>query len=186
MMKSLENHFLIAMPSMDDPFFKRSVTYICEHNDEGAMGLVITHPINVTVGELLDQIDIDNDKNVSAANQAVLAGGPVKVDRGFVLHSPRRGFSSSQALSSDIMITTSKDVLETLTRDDGPDAFIITLGYAGWSKGQLEQELLDNVWLVVEADAELIFQTPVEERWEKAVNMLGIDVAQLSLQAGHA
>ncbi len=185
-MKSLENHFLIAMPSMDDPFFKRSVAYICEHNDDGAMGLVLTHPINVTVGELLDQIDIDNDKSNSASGQAVLAGGPVKVDRGFVLHSPKRGFTSSQALSSELMITTSKDVLETLTRDDAPEAFIITLGYAGWSKGQLEQELLDNAWLVVEADADLIFQTPIEQRWEKAVQMLGIDVAQLSLQAGHA
>ncbi|MFC3031982.1 YqgE/AlgH family protein [Pseudoalteromonas fenneropenaei] len=185
-MKSLENHFLIAMPSMDDPFFKRSVTYICEHNDDGAMGLVITHPINVTVGELLDQIEIDNDKSARAASQHVLAGGPVKTDRGFVLHSPRKGFSSSQALSSDIMITTSKDVLETLTRHDGPDAFIITLGYAGWSKGQLEQELLDNAWLVVEADPSIIFNTPAELRWEKAVNMLGINIAQLSPQAGHA
>ncbi|CCQ09932.1 UPF0301 protein YqgE [Pseudoalteromonas luteoviolacea B = ATCC 29581] len=185
-MKSLENHFLIAMPSMDDPFFKRSVTYICEHNDDGAMGLVITHPINVTVGELLDQIDIENDKMAKSANQQVLAGGPVKVDRGFVLHSPRTGFSSSQSLSSDIMITTSKDVLETLTRHDAPDSFIITLGYAGWTKGQLEQELLDNAWLVVEADSNVIFNTPIEKRWETAVKMLGIDVAQLSLQAGHA
>ena len=184
-MQSLENHFLIAMPSMQDPFFKRTVTYICEHNQDGAMGLVINQPINITVGELLDKIEIDNDKTQQAAGRAVFAGGPVKTDRGFVLHSPKPGYTASQKLSSDIMITTSKDVLATLTTAQAPEQFIITLGYAG-DQGQLEQELLENAWLIIKADPEIIFNTPVEKRWEKAVSMLGFDVSQLSSEAGHA
>ena len=185
-MQSLENHFLIAMPSMQDPFFKRAVTYICEHNEDGAMGLVINQPIDVTVGELLDKIEIDNDKTQNAAKVSVFAGGPVKTDRGFVLHSPQSGYSASQKLSSDIMITTSKDVLASLTTAQAPEQFIITLGYSGWEQGQLEQELLDNSWLIIEADPKIIFDTPVEKRWEKAVSMLGFDISQLSLEAGHA
>ncbi|MCF6435015.1 MULTISPECIES: YqgE/AlgH family protein [Pseudoalteromonas] len=185
-MQSLENHFLIAMPSLQDPFFKHTVTYICEHNENGAMGLVVNHPIDVTVGELLDKIEIDNDKTRPAAAQNVFAGGPVHTDRGFVLHTPKLGYSSSQELSSDIMITTSKDVLASLTSNSCPEAFLITLGYAGWERGQLEKELLENSWLVIEADPAIIFNTPPELRWEKAVQMLGIDAAQLSSQAGHA
>ncbi|MDW7549563.1 YqgE/AlgH family protein [Pseudoalteromonas sp. J010] len=185
-MKSLANHFLIAMPSMDDPFFNHTVTYLCEHNEDGAMGLVVNHPIDVTVGELLDQIDIDNDKSSQTSKVKIYAGGPVHTDRGFVLHTPKLGYASSQELSSDIMITTSKDVLASLTSPQSPEGFIITLGYAGWVQGQLEKELKENTWLVVEANPEIIFNTPPEKRWEKAVQMLGIDVAQLSSQAGHA
>ncbi|MBD1580898.1 YqgE/AlgH family protein [Pseudoalteromonas sp. S16_S37] len=185
-MQSLENHFLIAMPSLQDPFFKHTVTYICEHNEDGAMGLVVNHPIDVTVGELLDKIEIDNDKSASAAAEQVFAGGPVHTDRGFVLHTPKPGYSSSQELSSDIMITTSKDVLASLTSSARPESFLITLGYAGWERGQLERELLENSWLVIEADPAIIFNTPPEQRWEKAVQMLGIDATQLSSQAGHA
>ncbi len=185
-MQSLENHFLIAMPSMQDPFFKHSVAYICEHNEDGAMGLVINQPINITVGELLDKIDIVNNKATDAARATVYAGGPVKTDRGFVLHSPKPGYASSQKLSSDIMITTSKDILSSLTTNAAPEQFIITLGYAGWDKGQLEQELLDNSWLVIEADPAIIFNTPSHQRWEKAVSMLGIDASQLSTESGHA
>ena len=185
-MQSLTNHFLIAMPALQDPFFKHAVAYICEHNDEGAMGLVINQPVDVTVGELLDKIEINNDKTHLATLDNVYAGGPVKTDRGFVLHSPKPGYSSSQTLSSDIMITTSKDVLASLTSSDAPERFIITLGYAGWEQGQLEQELLDNSWMVIEADAEIIFNTPISERWHKALELAGIDPDKLSLEAGHA
>ena len=185
-MQSLENHFLIAMPSMQDPFFKRAVAYICEHNEDGAMGLVINQPINITVGDLLDKIEIDNDKSTQAANVAVFAGGPVKTDRGFVLHSPKSGYSASQELSSDIMITTSKDVLASLTTAQAPEQFIITLGYSGWEQGQLEKELLENSWLIIKADPDIIFNTPIEQRWEKAVATLGFDISQLSSEAGHA
>ncbi|MBE0376357.1 MULTISPECIES: YqgE/AlgH family protein [Pseudoalteromonas] len=185
-MQSLENHFLIAMPSMQDPFFKRAVAYICEHNEDGAMGLVINQPINITVGDLLDKIEIDNDKSTQAASVAVFAGGPVKTDRGFVLHSPKSGYSASQELSSEIMITTSKDVLASLTTAQAPEQFIITLGYSGWEQGQLEQELLENAWLIIKADPDIIFNTPIEQRWEKAVATLGFDISQLSSEAGHA
>ncbi|WP_462159101.1 YqgE/AlgH family protein [Pseudoalteromonas sp. GB56] len=185
-MQSLTNHFLVAMPSLQDPFFKHAVAYICEHNDDGAMALVINQPIDVTVGELLDKVEIDNDKSVQAADYQVFAGGPVKTDRGFVLHTPKPGYSSSQSLSSDIMITTSKDVLASLTTSDAPQDFIITLGYSGWSEGQLEKELLENSWLVIEADPKIIFNTPINERWHKALALVGIDADRLSLEAGHA
>ncbi|WP_105199614.1 MULTISPECIES: YqgE/AlgH family protein [unclassified Pseudoalteromonas] len=185
-MQSLTNHFLIAMPSMQDPFFKHAVAYICEHNDDGAMGLVINQPIDVTVGELLDKVEIDNDKSSQAAGHQVFAGGPVKTDRGFVLHTPKPGYASSQELSSEIMITTSKDVLASLTTSDAPQDFIITLGYAGWDEGQLEKELLENTWLIIEADPQIIFNTPINERWHKALALVGIDADKLSLEAGHA
>lgn len=185
-MQSLENHFLIAMPALQDGFFKHSVTYICEHNEDGAMGLVINHPIDVTVGELLEKIDIHGDTSQQSANDTVFAGGPVKTDRGFVLHSPKQGYSASQQLSQSVMITTSKDVLNSLATADAPDEFMIALGYAGWEQGQLEQELLDNAWLTIEADPEIIFNTPVEQRWDKALAMLGIEASQLTTEAGHA
>lgn len=150
------------------------------------MGLVINQPINITVGDLLDKIEIDNDKSTQAASVAVFAGGPVKTDRGFVLHSPKSGYSASQELSSEIMITTSKDVLASLTTAQAPEQFIITLGYSGWEQGQLEQELLENAWLIIKADPDIIFNTPIEQRWEKAVATLGFDISQLSSEAGHA
>lgn len=140
-MQSLENHFLIAMPTMQDPSFKQSVTYICEHSETGAMGLVINHPTDFTVGQLLEKIDLENDKTCGSTRQLVFAGGPVDTDRGFVLHSTKYGFTTSSALSDQIMITTSKDVLASLTTEQSPDKFLITLGYAGWGAGQLEQEL---------------------------------------------
>lgn len=184
--ESLQNTFLVAMPNMPDPRFKHSVTYICEHNEDGAMGLVINQPTNLTVGELLDQIDIENNKMASNSSIAVMSGGPVHTDRGFVLHSSKPGYSSSSAISSEIMITTSKDVLHELTSHDAPDQFLITLGYAGWDPGQLERELIENTWLTVPADPEIIFNTPAHLRWQKAIESLGIDINKLSLYSGHA
>jgi len=206
-MQSLENQFLIAMPSMGDPFFNKTVTYICEHNDEGAMGLIINLPVNICLNDLLKQIDDEADSEaqvgivddnhldkqqkensslLASLEQPVLSGGPISQNRGFVLHSTQQGWKSSLALSKDIMITTSKDVLASLTTAHAPEQFIITLGYAGWEQGQLEQELLDNSWLIIEADPAIIFNTPAEKRWEKAVSMLGFDIGQLSPEAGHA
>ena len=184
--ESLQNTFLVAMPYMPDPRFKHSVTYICEHNQDGAMGLVINQPTNLTVGELLDQIDIENNKMASNSSVAVMSGGPVHTDRGFVLHNSKPGYSSSSAISSEIMITTSKDVLHELTSYDAPDNFLITLGYAGWDPGQLEQELIENTWLTVPADPDIIFNTPAHLRWQKAIESLGIDINKLSLYSGHA
>jgi putative transcriptional regulator len=183
---SLENHFLIAMPTLHDPFFRRTVTYICEHSAQGAMGLIINHPIDINVGELLKKIDIDTNDISQPFPNAVYSGGPVQTDRGFVLHSPQTGWNSSLQLSEQIMVTTSKDILEAIASNNSPEKFIITLGYSGWTAGQLEQELLQNSWLTIPADPELLFNTPSHLRWEKAAEKLGVDMRQVSSEVGHA
>jgi putative transcriptional regulator len=185
-LSSLQNHFLIAMPTLDDPYFERSLMYICEHNADGAMGLVINSPLKMTLKELLEQADkeaqVENDK----AEQIILSGGPVSQERGFILHSPQSGWSSSILLSDDIMVTTSKDILGVLGNHHGPKRSLVTLGYAGWTAGQLEQELQDNAWLTVEADTDILFEIPIHQRWQAAVNKLGVDVWQLAPGTGNA
>jgi len=186
-MKSLNNHFLIAMPNLQGPYFERSVVYICDHNEEGAMGLVINLAVDLQLNALLEQLEIIPaiaDKKSLA--KPVMQGGPVALDRGFVIHTPIAGFSSSLKMSEQVMVTTSKDILLTLGSDDEPEQFLMALGYAGWQPGQLEQELLENSWLIVPADPKIMFETPLHRRWEEAANSLGIDVWQLSSQAGHA
>ncbi len=186
-MQSLKNHFLIAMPNLEGPYFERSVVYLCDHNEEGAMGLVVNLAINLKLGELLDQLEIVPDPaHQKSLAKPVMQGGPVAVDRGFVIHSPIEGFSSSLKMSDDIMVTTSKDILQTLGTDNEPKQFLMALGYAGWEAGQLEQEIINNGWLIVPANSKIIFDTPIHRRWEEAANTLGIDVWQLSSQAGHA
>ncbi len=217
-MQSLENQFLIAMPSLNDNYFNKTVTYICEHNDEGAMGLIINMPVNITLHDLLKQIeenDIEESKqemtgrqvddksstqleeklssNITpkspsdnSLEQLVLAGGPIAQNRGFVLHRTQSGWQSSLALSKDIMITTSKDILMALGTEKAPEQFMVTLGYAGWEAGQLEAELQANSWLTIDADSDILFNTPIEQRWQKATEKLGIDIAHLSLDVGHA
>jgi putative transcriptional regulator len=184
-MDSLENNLLIAMPTLNDSFFEKTVTYICEHNDKGAMGLIINVPINITLTELLSQLDKEK-KTSHILSQQVLSGGPVSQDRGFVLHDPQDGWTSSLALSDDVMITTSKDILMALGTEQAPPNFIVTLGYAGWGPGQLEQEIFDNSWLTIPASGDILFNTPVEQRWQKATDTLGIDLTHLSHQIGHA
>lgn len=184
-MDSLENQLLIAMPSLEDPHFNKTVTYICEHNDDGAMGLIINLPINVTLNELLAQID-ENKVDVPELSQPVLTGGPVSQDRGFVLHSTQDGWSSSLALSEEVMITTSKDILMALGTNEAPEQYIVALGYAGWGPGQLEEEIKANSWLTTPADGDILFNTPIEQRWKKATEKLGIDLAHLSSEVGHA
>lgn len=184
--QSFANHFLIAMPGLDDPFFHHTVTYVCEHNEDGAMGLIINQPIGMTVASLLEQIDVEITHNRNFEDLQVLTGGPVATDRGFVLHPPQEGWRSSLQLSSEIMITTSRDILEALGSDRAPQKFLLTLGYAGWEAGQLEEELADNSWLTIPADANLMFTTPTAERWGKAAESLGFEIGQLSSQAGHA
>lgn len=184
--QSLANHFLIAMPGLDDPFFHHTVTYVCEHNEEGAMGLVINQPIGMTVASLLEQIDVAVTHKRNFDDEQVLTGGPVATDRGFVLHPPQEGWRSSLQLSSEIMITTSRDILEALGSDRAPHKFLLTLGYAGWEAGQLEQEIAENSWLTIPADANLMFATPTAERWGKATESLGFAIGQLSSEAGHA
>ncbi len=200
---SLENQLLIAMPSLADSYFNKTVTYICEHNEEGAMGLIINLPVNITLSDLLKQIEPDEEteaqvlessqediaKATDASNsleQLVLSGGPISQQRGFVLHSSQQGWNSSLALNKELMITTSKDILLALGTEKAPEQFIVTLGYAGWGPGQLEEELQANSWLITPVDAEILFKTPIEQRWKKATEKLGIDLAHLSSDIGHA
>ena len=185
-MQSFENHFLIAMPSLEDPYFSRSLTYICEHNEHGAMGIVINQPTGLHLKEMLMQVDENIEVDEDKAQQIVLAGGPVSPDRGFILHTTQPGWSSSMSLTSEIMVTTSKDILNVLGNDKGPEKTLVALGYAGWSAGQLEEEIQKNSWLLIEADTELLFDVPVHRKWQAAVQKLGVDIWQLAPGAGHA
>lgn len=185
-MQSFQNHFLIAMPTLDDPIFKRSVTYVCEHNEEGAMGIVINHPLSVSVADLLEQLEISYDEASPVARSNVISGGPVQHDRGFVLHTAKPGYHSSLKLADDLMVTTSKDILLDLTTERAPTKFLLALGYAGWTAGQLEQEIADNSWLIIPADTSIIFDLGHAEKWQKATARLGIQPWQLTAAVGHA
>ncbi|MDR3434783.1 MAG: YqgE/AlgH family protein [Rouxiella aceris] len=186
---NLQHHFLIAMPGLEEPLFKRSVVYVCEHNEDGAMGLVINKLVDdFTVKNVLDKLDINPTPRDPAINldRPVFSGGPLADDRGFILHTPRSGFGSSIQISEQTMITTSKDVLETLGTPDQPKDVLVALGYAAWEQGQLEKELLNNSWLTIEANSDIIFRTPIAQRWREAAKMIGIEVSQLATHAGHA
>jgi putative transcriptional regulator len=182
---NLTHHFLIAMPAMVDPHFANSLTYVCEHNPDGALGIVVNKPIDMTLSALFEQIEIPLD-DATLREAAVHFGGPVQIDRGFVLHRPLGNWQSTLAISDDIGLTTSKDVLEAVARGEGPASVLVSLGYAGWSAGQLEQEIAQNAWLTVEADADVLFETPVEARLPAAMRLLGIDFSRLSDSVGHA
>jgi len=181
---NLTGHFLIAMPAMTDPYFSKSVTYICEHNPEGAMGVVINRPIDMTFNALFDQINLKLDGDI--AERAVHFGGPVQIDRGFVLHQPPGNWQSTIAISGTTGLTTSKDILEAVASGTGPEKILITLGYAGWAAGQIEQEMAANAWLSVQASDNVIFDLPSTEKLEAAMGLLGLDFARLSDGAGHA
>jgi putative transcriptional regulator len=181
----LTNQFLIAMPSMEDPNFDRTVVYVCEHNERGAMGVVINRPTELTLSRLFDKIDIRLEI-APWRDEPVLYGGPVQTERGFVLHAPAGNYGSTLTVAEDIGLTTSKDVLEALAGGAGPDRLLVTLGYSGWGAGQLEDELSRNGWLTVEADARVIFDTPLDARFDAALKLLGVDPRHLAGQAGHA
>lgn len=182
---NLTQHFLIAMPAMSDPHFSKTLTFICEHNDQGALGVVVNRPIDLTLHTLLEQIEIT--PNTEAAKLIpVHYGGPVQMDRGFVLHTPTGAWQSTLAVGEHIGLTTSKDILQAAARGDGPPQMLVTLGYAGWAPGQLEHELAQNAWLTVHADARILFETPAERRYDASLKLLGIDLAMLSDDAGHA
>lgn len=182
---NLTHHFLIAMPTMVDPHFARTLTYICEHNEQGALGIVVNRPLDMTLHTLLEQVSIPLESE-AFKSIPIHFGGPVQVDRGFVLHSPLGNWQSTLAVSSEIGLTTSKDILQAVARGEGPGKLLVTLGYAGWAPGQLEQELAQNAWLTVPAKPEVIFDLSAEERLPAAMKLLGIDFAALSDQAGHA
>jgi putative transcriptional regulator len=182
---NLTNHFLIAMPAMTDPFFAKSLTYVCEHNEQGAMGIVVNRPISLTLSELFAQINMPL-KPVELEDVLVHFGGPVQTDRGFVLHDTGGPWQSTLQVNDKIGLTTSRDILQAVGEGQGPNHLLVTLGYAGWSEGQLEQELADNAWLSVLASEHILFELPAEERLPAAMALLGIDFASLSDEAGHA
>ena len=182
---NLTDHFLIAMPAMADPYFAKSLTYICEHNEQGALGVVINRPIDMTLLALFERLSLTlADKE--RADSPVYFGGPVQTDRGFVLHEPTGQWQSTLKVRDAIGLTTSKDILEAVGRGEGPQRMLVTLGYAGWSAGQLEHELSQNAWLTVAAKDRIIFDLPADERLPAALGLLGVNLASLSEEAGHA
>lgn len=182
---SLADQFLIAMPNMADPLFARALVYLCEHGEHGAMGLIVNKPSGIAMAQLFDQIDLPMEPGALAAT-SVLFGGPVQPDRGFVLHSPISDWQSSLRVTDDIMLTTSKDVLIAVSEHKGPARILVTLGYAGWSSGQLEEEIASNAWLTVQSDPAIMFDLPAEERYDAAMALLGFDPSLLSGDIGHA
>ncbi len=182
---SLINQLLIAMPGMADPNFSSTVTLICEHNDDGALGIIINRPLNLKLSGLFEQLAVD-DADPDVASSPVMAGGPVGTERGFVLHGKDHSFENTLSVSDDIQLTLSRDVIDAMAAGDGPDRSLVAIGYAGWEPGQLEEEMLANAWLNVDATPELVFDTPFDERWDSAARLLGIDIASISPDAGHA
>lgn len=182
--KPLINHFLIAMPNMEDPFFHDGVVFICEHTDNGAMGVLINKPSNIFFSQLFDQVKQVIPEPLS--HDKVYFGGPIQPDRGFMLHTPPGSWQSSLLVDDIVAITTSKDILFDLAQGKGPEKIIATLGFSGWESGQLEDELAQNSWLTVKADPSIIFDVPSEERYVQALSLLGIDHKFLIGQAGHA
>ena len=179
------DHFLIAMPNMVDPNFAGALTYICDHNPDGALGVVVNRPIDLSLEKLFEQIGLSLDDERIKDNP-VYYGGPVQMERGFVLHRPIGEWGSTLSVHDRVGLTTSKDILEATARHEGPEQIIVTLGYAGWAPGQLEEEIKQNAWLTVPADPEVIFALPPEERLPAAMHLLGIDMSMLSEEAGHA
>ena len=182
---TLAGNLLVAMPGMADPNFEHSVTYICEHSEAGALGIIINKPMNMDIGEVLEQLSLATDEQTLAA-QPVMRGGPVQSERGFVLHDSTREWDATTEVGHSIFVTTSQDILTDVAAGKGPERILMALGYAGWGAGQLEEEIRQNAWLTVPASAEIVFNTPYEERWMAAARSIGIDPAKLSFEAGHA
>lgn len=183
---SLTGHFLIAMPGMGDPNFEHGITFICQHGEDGAMGLVVNRLSNFSLGDILRQMNMPCELPDIAATP-VLAGGPVQPERGFVLHAPgKHEWESSYRVSDALIVTTSRDVLAAMAKGEGPGRALVTLGYAGWGAGQLEQELRQNAWLTVRADDRILFDTALDERWGAAVALVGINPANLTSYSGSA
>ncbi|GAB6068679.1 YqgE/AlgH family protein [Methylothermus subterraneus] len=180
----LTGQFLIAMPTLADPNFAHTVTYLCQHSAEGALGIVVSRPLDIRLGSILEsmQIPIGDPR---AAEVPVYLGGPVQPERGFVLHSPVGNWLGTLAVDEDIGLTTSRDILEAIAAGEGPERYLVALGYAGWGKGQLEQEILANAWLNVPADRAILFDLPPAQRWKAAALRFGIDLDLLSAQVGH-
>lgn len=182
---NLTNHFLIAMPGLRDGNFFHTVTYICEHNEAGAMGIILNRPTDIHLGDILKQLEIDTS-NMENGGPMIYVGGPVQTERGFLIHSSGKEWASTLQITPRISVTTSRDVLDAIAHGEGPENVFIALGYAGWAGGQLEDELSANAWLSGPASEQIIFELPAEQRWEAAAKLLGVDLNLLSSEAGHA
>ena len=185
MPEPLTNQLLIALPALAQTNFSRSVALICQHDDDGAMGIVVNRRSEYSLGEVLGQMGVEGGSQ-ALRDQPVLAGGPVHPERGFVLHDGGPRWDSTLAIAPALFLTTSRDILEAMARGQGPHEQLVALGYAGWAPGQLEDEIKRNGWLTVEADLDLIFNVPPEARYDAAMHRLGITAASLSEEAGHA
>ena len=179
-----KNQFLIAMPGLEDENFDHSVTLLCEHSDDGAIGLVINRPIELTFSEMMGQMGFEFDQ--ADAERQIFWGGPVQPERGFVVHRAPATWESCMQVADNLYITTSRDILRAIGLGEGPKEYFIALGYAGWSAGQLESEMLNNAWLNTPVDQAILFNTPARDRWQAATRLLGVDVTQISTGAGHS
>ena len=179
---SLQNHFLIAMPQLVDPHFGGALTYICEHNENGAMGIIVNKPSGIGLDDILEQLEVPS----TGSDREVYAGGPVQMERGFILHQGTTGWKSTMKIADDIFLTTSMDILHAIGSGTGPEHYLVALGYAGWGAGQLEQELVDNSWLTCSFKRGILFDMPSGDRFNAAIASLGIGKEQLNSQIGHA
>ncbi len=179
------NHLLVALPQLSDPYFSQSITLLCEHNDTGALGLVVNRPSDNTLGDMLKQLGLPCPEHLE--HRKVYNGGPVGLERGFVLHTDQSEWRNTIDLRADgsLKLTTSRDIIEAIGNDAGPDQFMLVFGYAGWAAGQLEQEMDKNAWITTQIGQDLLFNTPPEDRWHKAINSLGFNMSQLSPEVGH-
>ncbi|MCA0403314.1 MAG: YqgE/AlgH family protein [Proteobacteria bacterium] len=182
---SLANHFLIAMPSLTDPSFSRTVIYLCEHHVQGSVGLIINRPMQYPLGMVFEQMKIE-PIHVELKELPLLYGGPVQPERGFVIHRPEGGWKSSLALRDGVTVTTSNDILRAIAEDKGPKDVLVTLGYASWAEGQLEKEVVSNSWLICPYDERLIYEVPFSERWEFAGSLIGVKMTEITGNIGHA
>jgi putative transcriptional regulator len=183
---SLKDHFLIATLGLEDPFFSNSLVYLCEHTPEGAMGLIINHPSNLSFDEIFNNCGIELSDSLPMQTP-VYEGGPVQKQRGFVLHnSTSKRWQASATLNGNLQITVSKDILVAIANNKGPSSVLMALGYAAWEPGQLEKELQENIWLCAPANPEILFDTPPEHRLEMAAKLIGVNFAHYSLESGHA
>lgn len=181
----LSNHLLVALPALHDPDFAQSVTLVCQHDGDGAMGVMVNRASEYTLGEVLQQMGISSDSE-TLQSQIVMAGGPIHPERGFVLHDGTREWDSTLSVGDGLYLTTSRDVLEAMARGDGPEQAVVALGCAGWGAGQLEQELVDDSWLMVPASLELLFGFPLEQRWQAAAGSIGVDLVNYASHSGNA
>ncbi len=184
---SLKNHFLLAMPDLGDPHFDNTLTLICDHNEEGAMGIVINRIGDISVDEVLFQFNKNNQYRANHVEQRhTLEGGPVRTEHGFILHRPKGQWTWSLSVGDDLTLTTSEDILIAIADNRGPDDFLIALGYAGWGAGQLEDEIASNTWLTVPADPDIIFHYPTSERRRLAAASIGLKLESLTTHSGQA